>query len=255
MIARRTCKLMEKLKGQTAIVTGASRGIGKAIAVMFASEGANVVVTARTEYAIDDLAGRIVQSGGSALAVTADLSIDSDLQRIADETLANYGRIDILVNNAGIIHPRINLVDFDFELWRKVVAVNLEAVALLTALCLPSMMQRNYGKVINISSIGGRKGSKGRSAYRATKAALINLTESVAAETKPYGIDVNCICPGGVDTEGYREAFRMRGKIDDPSLMAPEEIAKLAVYLASDDSSSVTGAAIDAFGGSNPLFA
>ena len=246
---------MEKLKGQTAIVTGASRGIGKAIAVMFASEGANVVVTARTEHAIDDLAGRIVQSEGSALAVTADLSIDSDLQRIADETLANYGRIDILVNNAGIIHPRINLVDFDFELWRNVVAVNLEAVALLTALCLPSMMQRNYGKVINISSIGGRKGSKGRSAYRATKAALINLTESVAAETKPYGIDVNCICPGGVDTEGYREAFRMRGKIDDPSLMAPEEIAKLAVYLASDDSSSVTGTAIDAFGGSNPLFA
>ncbi len=246
---------MEKLKGQTAIVTGASRGIGKAIAVMFASEGANVVVTARTEYAIDDLAGRIVQSGRSALAVTADLSIDSDLQRIADETLVNYGRIDILVNNAGIIHPRINLVDFDFELWRNVVAVNLEAVALLTALCLPSMMERNYGKVINISSIGGRKGSKGRSAYRATKAALISLTESVAAETKPYGIDVNCICPGGVDTEGYREAFRMRGKIDDPSLMAPEEIAKLAVYLASDDSSSVTGAAIDAFGGSNPLFA
>ena len=245
---------MEKLKGQTAIVTGASRGIGKAIAVMFASEGANVVVTARTEYAIDDLADRIVQSGGSALAVTADLSIDSDLQRIADETLVKYGRIDI-VNNAGIIHPRINLVDFDFELWRKVVAVNLEAVALLTALCLPSMMERNYGKVINISSIGGRKGSKGRSAYRATKAALISLTESVAAETKPYGIDVNCICPGGVDTEGYREAFRMRGKIDDPSLMAPEEIAKLAVYLASDDSSSVTGAAIDAFGGSNPLFA
>ena len=246
---------MEKLKGQTAIVTGASRGIGKAIAVMFASEGANVVVTARTEYAIDDLAGRIVQSGRSALAVTADLSIDSDLQRIADETLANYDRIDILVNNAGIIHPRINLVDFDFELWRNVVAVNLEAVALLTALCLPSMMERNYGKVINISSIGGRKGSKGRSAYRATKAALISLTESVAAETKPYGIDVNCICPGGVDTEGYREAFRMRGKIDDPSLMAPEEIAKLAVYLASDDSSSVTGTAIDAFGGSNPLFA
>ena len=246
---------MEKLKGQTAIVTGASRGIGKAIAVMFASEGANVVVTARTEYAIDDLAGRIVQSGGSALAVTADLSMDSDIQRIADETLVNYGRIDILVNNAGIIHPRINLVDFDFELWRKVVAVNLEAVALLTALCLPSMMERNYGKVINISSIGGRKGSKGRSAYRATKAALISLTESVAAETKPYGIDVNCICPGGVDTEGYRAAFRMRGKIDDPSLMAPEEIAKLAVYLASDDSSSVTGAAIDAFGGSNPLFA
>lgn len=246
---------MRKLKGRTAIVTGASRGIGKAIAVMFGSEGANVVVTARTERAIDVLAGSIIQSGGSALAVTADLSVDSDLQRIADETLANYGRIDILVNNAGIIHPPINLVDFDFDLWRNVIAVNLEAVALLTKYCLPSMMENKYGKVINISSIGGRKGSKGRSAYRATKAALISLTESVAAETKPYGIDVNCICPGGVDTEGYREAFNTRGKADDPSLMAPEEIAKLAVFLASDDSSAVTGTAIDAFGGSNPLFA
>lgn len=246
---------MEKLKGRTAIVTGASRGIGKAIAVMFGSEGANVVVTARTERAIDVLAARIVQSGGDALAVTADLSVDSDLQRITDETLANYGRIDILVNNAGIIHPPINLVDFDFELWRNVIAVNLEAVALLTKYCLPSMMENKYGKVINISSIGGRKGSKGRSAYRATKAALISLTESVAAETKPYGIDVNCICPAGVDTEGYREAFSTRGKADDPSLMAPEEIANLAVFLASDDSSSVTGTAIDAFGGSNPLFA
>lgn len=246
---------MEKLEGRTAIVTGASRGIGKAIALMFGHQGANVVATARTEQAIDVLAREIVQSGGNAIAVMADLSVDSDVQRIAEETLARFGRIDILVNNAGIIHPRINLVDFDFDLWRKVIAVNLEAVALLTKHCLPSMIENGYGKVINISSIGGRKGSKGRSAYRATKAALISLTESVAAEVKPYGIDVNCICPGGVDTEGYREAFETRGKADNPNLMAPEEIAKLAVFLASDESSSITGTAIDAFGGANPLFA
>lgn len=246
---------MGKLEGRTAIVTGASKGIGKAIARMYGHEGANVVATARTKQAIDALAGDIVQSGGNALPVVADLSIDSDVRRIADETLAKYGRIDILVNNAGIIHPSVNLVDFDFDLWRRVIAVNLEAAALLTKSCLPSMIENRYGKVINISSIGGRKGSKGRSAYRATKAALISLTESVASEMKPYGIDVNCICPGGVDTEGYREAFETRGKADDPKLMAPEEIARLAVFLASDDSSSITGTAIDAFGGSNPLFA
>jgi 3-oxoacyl-[acyl-carrier protein] reductase len=245
---------MEKLKGRTAIVTGASRGIGKAIAVMFGIEGANVVVTARNERAIDDVADHIVQHGSSALAVVADLSVDSDVQRIADDTLSKYGQIDILVNNAGIIHPSTDLVDFDFELWRNVIAVNLEAAALLTKHCLPSMIENSYGKIINISSIGGRKGAKGRSAYRATKAALISLTESVAAETKPYGIDVNCICPGGVDTEGYREAFNTRGKADNPRMMAPEEIAKLAVFLASDDSSSVTGTAIDAFGSTNPIF-
>ncbi len=246
---------MKKLDGKTAIVTGASRGIGKAIAIMFGNEGANVVATARTKQAIDVLALDIVQSEGIAIGVVADLSVDSDVQRIADETMAKFGRIDILVNNAGIIHPRVNLVDFDFDLWRKVIAVNLEAAALLTKYCLPSMIENGYGKIINISSIGGRKGSKGRSAYRATKAALISLTESVAAEVKPYGIDVNCICPGGVDTEGYREAFENRGKADDPNLMAPEEIAKLAVFLSSGDSSSITGTAIDAFGGKNPLFA
>ncbi|MDP6451967.1 MAG: SDR family oxidoreductase [SAR202 cluster bacterium] len=250
----RIVQSMEKLEGRTAIVTGASRGIGKAVAVMLGREGANVVATARTKQAIDSLARNIVHSGGNALAVEADLSIDSDVQRIADETLAKFGRIDILVNNAAIIHPSVNLVDFDFDLWRKVIAVNLEAAALLTKHCLPSMIENSYGKVINISSIGGRKGGKGRSAYRVTKSALISLTESVAAEVKPYGIDVNCICPGGVDTEGYREAFATRGKADDPNMMAPEEIANLVVFLASDDSSSVTGTAIDAFGGTNPLF-
>jgi NAD(P)-dependent dehydrogenase (short-subunit alcohol dehydrogenase family) len=133
--------------------------------------------------------------------------------------------------------------------------VNLTGAALMTRAVLPAMMAQRSGKIINISSIGGRKGAKGRSAYRATKAALISLTESVAAEVKEYGIDVNCICPGGVDTEGYREAFGNRGRADNPKLMLPEEIAALALFLASDDSSAITGASIDAFGASNPLLA
>ena len=166
----------------------------------------------------------------------------------------SLGGIDILVNNAAIIHPPIDLVDLDADLWRQVMDVNLTATALLTKFALPSMIENRYGKIINISSIGGRKGGKGRTAYRVTKAALISLTESVAAEVKQHGVDVNCICPGGVDTEGYREAFGSGGREENPNLMLPEEIAALAVFLASDTSSAVTGTAVDAFGTTNPLF-
>jgi 3-oxoacyl-[acyl-carrier protein] reductase len=244
---------MLRLEDKIAVVTGASKGIGKAIAIAFAHEGANVVVTARTAQLIEALADQISQMGRKAMAFTADLSVESDIARIADGALKRFGRIDILVNNAGIIHPPINLVDFDALLWREVIEVNLTAAALLTKAVLPDMIERRSGKIINISSIGGRKGGKGRSAYRVTKAGLISLTESVAAEVKQYGIDVNSICPGGVDTEGYRQAFG-KGKAENPRLMLPEEIAELAVFLASDASSSITGTAIDAFGGTNPLF-
>ena len=116
------------------------------------------------------------------------------------------------------------------------------------------MIDRQYGKIINISSIGGRKGGAGRSAYRITKSGLISFTETLAAEVKTHGIDVNAICPGGVDTEGFRDAFNSGGRSEDPRLMDPDEIAQLAVFLASDASSAVTGAAIDAFGSTNPLF-
>ncbi len=246
---------MGRLEKKVAVVTGASRGIGKAIAFAFGREGANVVVTARTREALEELVNRLKHQGTEALAVVADLSKEADILRIAEETVHHFGRIDILVNNAAIIHPRINLVDFDAHLWRQVLEVNLTGAALLTKAVLPNMMANRSGKIINISSIGGRKGGKGRSAYRVTKAGLISLTESVAAEVKPYGIDVNCICPGGVDTEGYREAFGSKGRIENPKLLLPEEIAELSVFLASEASSAITGTAIDAFGGTNPLFA
>jgi 3-oxoacyl-[acyl-carrier protein] reductase len=183
------------------------------------------------------------------------MALEEDIERVASETTAKFGRVDILVNNAGVIHPRIDLVDLDVALWRQVIDVNLTGAALLTRAVLPTMIRNKSGRIINIASIGGRKGARGRTAYRATKAALISLTESVAAEVKQYGIDVNAICPGGVDTEGYREAFSTRGREDNPKLMIPAEIAAVAVFLASEASSAVTGAAIDAYGGTNPLFA
>jgi 3-oxoacyl-[acyl-carrier protein] reductase len=245
---------MRKLENKIAVVTGASKGIGQAIALAFGQAGAKVVVTARTAAALEALVEQLGQLETEALAITADLAIEADIQRIAGDALARFGRVDILVNNAAIIHPRIDLVDFEAELWRQVIDVNLTGAALLTKAVLPGMIKNRSGKIINISSIGGRKGGKGRSAYRVTKAGLISLTESVAAEVKQYGIDVNCICPGGVDTEGYREAFGSKGRAENPRLMRPEEIAELAVFLATEASSAITGAAIDAFGGTNPLF-
>ncbi len=245
---------MADLQGKVALITGASRGIGRAIALAYAGAGVSVAVTARSVEQLDALVAEIEAVGGTALAIPADLAVEADIQRIADTTVLRFGHIDILVNNAAIIHPRIDLVDFDPTLWRQVLDVNLTAVALLTKAVLPGMITKGSGKIVNISSIGGRKGAKGRSAYRVTKAALISLTESVAAEVKQHGIDVNCICPGGVDTEGYREAFQSQGRADNPRLMESQEIAALALFLASDASSAITGAAIDAFGGTNPLF-
>ena len=245
---------MGKLENKVAIVTGASRGIGEAIALALGREGAHIVATARTTKALESLVNRLEEMGVKALAVTADVSVDADLQRIVDETLSRFGDIHILVNNAAIIHPRFDLVDFDVNLWRQVIDVNLTSVALLTKAVLPTMIEKKAGKIINISSVGGRRGGKSRSAYRVTKAGLISLTESVAAEVKPYGIDVNSICPAGVDTEGYREAFGSKGRVDDSRLMRPDEIAEIAVFLASDASSAITGTSIDAYGGGNPLF-
>lgn len=243
---------MQRLTNKIAIVTGASRGIGKAIALAFGREGAKVIVTARTTKALEALTDQLSQTGVEVMAVTADLAVETDLQRIVEETLGRFGHIDILVNNAAIIHPSMDLVDFDTQLWRQVIEVNLTAAALLTKAVLPHLIAQRSGKIINISSRGGRKGGKGRSAYRVTKAGLISLTESVAAEVKPYGIDVNCICPGGVDTEGYREVFGRREGVGNRRLMRPEEIAEVAVFLASDASSAISGATIDAFGGTEP---
>ncbi len=245
---------MGQLDGRVALVTGASRGLGRAIALAFGAAGASVAVAARTQPALESVAASLEANGSAALAIPADLGHEDAIAPVAEKTLERFGRIDILVNNAGIVHPRMHLVEFDIALWRQVIDVNLVAAALLTKAVLPSMIAKRSGRIINMSSIGGRKGSQGRSAYRVTKAGLISLTESVAAEVKPYNIDVVCICPGATDTEGYREAFGSQGRAENPKLMRPEEIAALAVFLASDQSSAITGTAIDAFGGLNPLF-
>ena len=240
-----------KLAGKVAIVTGSGRGIGRAIAVAFALEGAKVTVTARTKHEIEVAADEIRRQGGAAIAIAADVSREADVEAVVSATVSQFGQIDILVNNAAINLPTIETVDMNPEDWRRVIDVNLTGPFLCARAVLPHMVSRHTGKIINISSIGGRRGARGRGPYRAAKAGLINFTETLAAETRRSGIDVNCICPGGVDTEMIRQISR-----GSPSgqLMRPEEIAAVALFLASDEGSAITGTSIDAFGPSNPLF-
>ena len=247
--------MSRELQGKVALVTGGSKGIGRACAYAFANAGINVAVTGRTRSELDATAQTVREIGVETLVCESDFSDRAQVANVAPAVVSEFGRIDILVNNAAIIHPRIDLVDLDAETWYDVIEVNLNAAAMLTRSVIPTMIDQGNGTIINISSIGGRTGGRGRSAYRVTKAALISLTQTLAAELHEHGINVNCICPGGTDTEGYRDAFNSRGREEQPNLMLPEEIANVAVFLSSTKASAVTGTAIDAFGGNNPLFA
>jgi len=240
----------DRFTERVAIVTGGGRGIGKAIAQGFAREGARVVVTARTADEIADVAHEIVLAGGEAVGVVCDVSDEANVQQMVDETISQWGRIDILVNNAATNLPNIDVVDMEPDAWRRVVDVNLTGPFLCARAALPKMIEQGSGSIVNISSIGGRHGSKGRGPYRAAKAGLINLTETLAAENFPHGVRVNCVCPGGVETE----MLRLIEASLDRQLMTPDEMANVVLYLASDDSSAVTGTSIDAFGPTHPLF-
>ena len=240
-----------KLEGKVAIVTGGGRGIGRAIAEMFAREGARIVVAARTEREIEDVAGQIRTLGGEAISVQTDITKADDAARLVKRTIRAFGQLDVLVNNAAANHPPIDIVDMTPETWRYVTDVNLNGPFLCAHAVLPHMIEKRTGKIINISTIGGRRGGRGRGAYRAAKAGLINFTETLAAEVYEHGVSVNCICPGGVETEMMRQITH--GNVPS-NLMHPDEIAQVALFLASDASSAITGTAIDAFGASNPLF-
>jgi NAD(P)-dependent dehydrogenase (short-subunit alcohol dehydrogenase family) len=241
-----------KLDRRVALITGASRGIGRAIAQAYVREGARVVVSGRDAGALDTL---VAELGEAAYAVAGDLAAPETPDALVAATVDRFGAIDVLVNNAGAIHPARNIADFDPDDWRKVIEINLVAPAMLARAAIPSMRAAGRGHIINVSSIGGRRGGRGRSAYRASKAALINLTESLAAELAPDGIQVTCICPGVVDTEGYRHLMASRGLPPAEGAMQAEEIAELALFLATGAASAITGTAIDAFGAANPLFA
>jgi NAD(P)-dependent dehydrogenase (short-subunit alcohol dehydrogenase family) len=240
-----------KLQDKVAIVTGGGRGIGRASALALAKEGAAVVTSARTGLEIEEVAREVRELGSRAISVEADLSREADIANVVTETLGAFGRVDILVNNAGINLPLRSVMDFTLEDWDRMMQVNLTGPFLCCKAVLPIMMRQQSGKIINISSLGGQIGIAGNSAYGASKAALINFALCLAAEVKQYGIDVNTVCPSGTDTRLLHDIGRGRGRTN---LMSPEEIAAVVLFLASPDSSAITGTAIGAYGLSNPLF-
>lgn len=240
-----------RLSGKVAIITGGSRGIGKAISLVFAREGAKVVVVGRKLPRCNEVVDQINQEDGEAISIQADVTSEADVARMTQQTKDKYQRIDILVNNAAVNLPYKTVTELTLDQWNWILNVNLTGPFLCSRSVIPGMIAQRSGKIINLASIGGRHGAAGRTPYRATKAAIINLTECIAAEVKEFGIDVNAICPGAVDTDMLHEITD--GKIPATS-MAPEDIAAVAVFLASDDSKAITGTAIDAFGNTNPIF-
>ncbi|NQX71823.1 SDR family oxidoreductase [Paenibacillus alba] len=247
-----------KLSGKVAVVTGAASGMGKAIAELFAEEGAKVVVSdLRVETAQTVVSG-IEAKGGTAIAIAANVAKEEDVQHLIDTTVKEYGTVDILINNAGIMDNFVPAGDLTDELWERVFAINTTGPMRTIRKVLPIFTERKSGVIVNIASAGGLQGSRAGAAYTASKHAVVGLTKNVGFQYAQLGVRCNAIAPGGVNTNistsinapnpfGMERA--MAGMQLNPRAGDPEEIAKVALFLASDDASFVNGTVITADAG------
>jgi NAD(P)-dependent dehydrogenase (short-subunit alcohol dehydrogenase family) len=244
------------LAGRTAVVTGASRGIGRAIAVHLADAGANVTLVSRSAEALASVFDEISRRGGQALVVPADVTSDDAPQQVVDRTLAEFGSLDILVNNAGGNSFMSPLETMRFSGWQKVFALNLESTVRLIQAALPAMIATGNASIINVSSVTGLRGSPLMSHYGAAKAATISLTQSLAIEVATQGVRVNALVPGWIATDltGFlRTDDDLESTLIDRVPMhrwgTADEIAQGALFLASDASSFMTGQSLILDGG------
>jgi NAD(P)-dependent dehydrogenase (short-subunit alcohol dehydrogenase family) len=252
------------LQGKTALVTGATKGIGRAIALAFVREGAHLVATGRNQAELASLQEEATALGGRCATIAADLSQQGAVDRVHAFAMQELGPIQILVNNAGMgssADPR-PVVDYDDAFWEKLLYVNLTVPYLLCKKVLPAMLERRYGRIVNVASINGKVGAFHGAAYAASKHGLLGLTRTLAMEVVQEGITVNAICPGPVrthmnDIRVAYDAERLGRTVEEHEKsmtpmgrrLEPEEIAPLAVYLASDASAAMTGQAINIDGG------
>lgn len=244
------------LNGKVALITGASKGIGRAIAEMYAEAGAKVVVSSRKQEAVDAVVNEIKSKGQEASAVACNVGDASDIKRLVDETVKQYGTIDILVNNAAANPSFAPMIDTPETAFDKIMNVNVKGPFELSKLVYPIMKAKKSGSVINMSSVGGLKPEPGLGIYSMSKAALISLTKVMAKEWGEDNIRVNVICPGLIKTK-FSEALWSNEKIMSIMMTmlslkrvgTAEEIAALALYLASDASAYCTGAVFTADGG------
>jgi len=249
-----------KLKDRVAIVTGATSGIGEASARLFAEEGARVAVAGRDETRGRKVAAAIEASGGKTIFVRTDVTRADDCRRLVDETLRAFGgRLDVLFHNAGVYHPH-NAVDCTEEEWDATIDSSLKGAWLMSKYALPAMIAQKSGAIILQSSGWGIHGGDQAVAYCAAKGGVVVMTKAMAIDHGPQGIRVNCLCPGDVDTPMLPREARdrllnwddyIRGAANRPlgRVGTAEEIARAALFLASDDSSFMTGAALVVDGG------
>jgi NAD(P)-dependent dehydrogenase (short-subunit alcohol dehydrogenase family) len=255
---------MPKLQQRVALVTGGGRGIGKAIALAFGREGARVAVTARTDAEVEPVAEAIRAAGAEALAVPDDLEDREAPARVLRQVADQFGPVAILVNNAGIgssANPK-PVVNFDDAFWERSLYLNLTVPYLLSKSVLPDMLSRHWGRIINVASVNSKVGALHGAAYAASKHGLVGLTRSLALEVAREGVTVNAICPGPVrtrmnDRRLEYDAGRRGVAVEELEAtltpiggrLEPEDIAPLAVYLAGDESRTVTGQAWNIDGG------
>jgi NAD(P)-dependent dehydrogenase (short-subunit alcohol dehydrogenase family) len=236
---------MLNLENKVAIITGGGRGIGKAAAIALTREGVRIVVAARTMSEIEAVAKEIQKREGTALAIKTDVSKEQEVQNMVEKTIEAFGRVDILVNNAAVnIMPK-SIVDLTLDEWDWLMSVNLTGVFLCSKYVLKRMIDQKSGKIVNVSSVGGRRGGKCRAPYRPSKAAIINLTECIAAEVKEHNINVNSICPSATVTKMIKEIFPDRGTL---TMIKPEDVANVIVFLVSEAARALHGASIDITG-------
>lgn len=248
-----------KLDGKIAVITGASAGMGKAMVLCFAKEGATVVAVARRKERLDEIVSQAKDFGGTVIAVQGDVSKQKEMEDLLDTVVREHGRIDILINNAGIMDEMMPVAEVTDEMWDQVLSVNLTGPFVLCRKAVQQMMKQGHGNIINVASIGGLQGSRAGTAYTASKFGLVGLTKNIGFMYATKGIRCNAICPGGVDTEiaaaginnpsqfGLERA--MSGISGNPRSGSSEELANVALFLASDDSSFINGAAIVVDGG------
>ena len=246
-----------RLEGRRAFITGGGRGIGRAIALKFASEGADVAVAARTRAEIDAVAQEIKEKGGRSLAIPCDVGDSKEVDEAVQLAIRELGGVDVLVANAGaLVHAPLG--ETTNALWDEMMRVNLNGAFYAFRAAVGGMSERGWGRLIAISSVSGKIGGANRSAYHAAKHGVLGLVRSVALEVADKGVTVNAICPGFVDTslvDTFREGLashaeeseaamnRYRDDIPMGRFLAPDEIAAMALYLASEEAAGITGQA------------
>lgn len=231
------------LLGKVALITGGSRGIGRAIAAAYGGAGARVFICGRNLADVEDAVREIRARGGEIDGVAGDISRAQDVQRIVGAALERFGAIDVLVNNASVLGPRQTIAEFPLEAWEEVIRINLTGLFLVTHEVLPAMLARRSGSIINVTSGVGRVGKAKWGAYAVSKAGLEGFTQLLAEEVESAGIRVNAVNPAATRTQMRALAY----PAEDPmTLPLPDEVVPIFVYLASDASHEITGQSLNA---------